>query len=75
MCKTHDVVLEEVEWTITGHGESSFRGHESTCKDLESALLRPDDVTKGSESAVESIKVTVEAVSVQVEIVSVIRGW
>ena len=38
VCKTHDVVLEEVAWTITGHGESSFRGHESTCKDHESAL-------------------------------------
>jgi hypothetical protein len=38
VCKTHEVVLEEVEWTKTGQEESACRGHESTCKDHESAL-------------------------------------
>jgi hypothetical protein len=36
VCKSHEVALEEVEWTNTvrtGHEESACRGHESNCKD------------------------------------------
>ncbi len=34
VCKSHEVVLEEMEWANTGHEVSACRGHESTCKDM-----------------------------------------
>jgi hypothetical protein len=59
---TKEEVLEEVEWTNTGHEESVCRDHESTGNDHDSACRGLKMLQRGCESAVEVIKVTVEAV-------------